>query len=235
MRVTILEDEPKVSAQLVQYLHQYGEQNGLEFHIETYSNGDQLLKNYKADADVLFLDIQVPGISGMEVARQVRKNHKDVVIVFVTNLQQYAIEGYEVNAFDFILKPLDYTGFSLKLQRISNEVAHKADGRSITLNIRQGIRKIPVASILYIEVQNHDLILHLDGEDLRIRRTMSSMQQELEPYYFSRCNACYLVNLSRIQEIRKGSVYIGDATLPISKQKNKSFLEDVAKYLGGSV
>ena len=203
--------------------------------MEIYEEGQTLLQNYREDIDILFLDIQLPDITGMEVAKQIRKIDKNVLIVFVTNLHQYAIEGYEVGAFDFVLKPLNYTGFSMKLERICNELLHKSRQETYTIKTRQGMRKLLIIDIDYVEVMNHDLIFHMGEEKIKIRRTMSELVRALSPYYFSQCNSCYLVNLRRIEEIKGNVVRVGNELLTISKQKRKPFLEDVAKYIGGSV
>lgn len=235
MRITILEDEKQVSDKILLFLEKYGNENNIYLDVNVFADGYSLLRNYKGDADVLFLDIQLPDITGMEVAKRIRKIDQDVVIVFVTNLHQYAIDGYEVGAFDFILKPLNYMGFSLKLDRICKELSHKSKEEKIMLSTREGLKKLNVADIYYVEVVDHDAVFHLAGEEVRIRRPLSNIAAELAPFYFVLCNSCYLVNLRRIKEVKNNTVFVGDAQLPISKSKRKSFFEEMAKYIGGTV
>ena len=186
------------------------------------------------DADLIFFDIEMPGLSGMDVAKKVREYDKHTTIVFVTNLAQYAIEGYSVNAFDFLLKPINYSSFELKLDRVFHELHHHMDENFITIGNKQGITRLNVNDILYVEVKNHDLIYHSLKEEYRIRSTMLKAVEELSQYHFELCNACYLVNLKYVNRIENNMVEIGESKLMISQSRRKTFLSSFAKYLGGT-
>ena len=103
MKIYVLEDEKAVSDKLCAYIDRYCGERGYTAEVKVFPNAFDLLENYHADADILFMDIQLPLMSGMDAAKKLRETDKKVLIVFVTNLAQYAVEGYEVNAFDFIL------------------------------------------------------------------------------------------------------------------------------------
>ncbi|MFA6829971.1 MAG: LytTR family DNA-binding domain-containing protein [Bacilli bacterium] len=234
IKIFILEDDLDAIEQIKDYLGQYQiEKSKVAFNITAYPNPFDFLEKYTFDADIIFLDIEMPGMNGMEVAKKIRQKDAKTLIIFVTNLAQYAIEGYEVNAFDFILKPVHYPSFSLKLDRIINELDHRKNDKTISIQTKSGIKRILISDLSYVEVMNHDLIYHLSDEEIIVRGTISQAQKELEPYHFALCNSCYLVNLKFSTNIQDNSVVINNQKLPISKNKRKDFLEEIAAYYGG--
>ena len=237
MKIGILEDERDVAEKIKQYIAKYFEKRGggesLELH--SYADAYELLENYRADFDVLFMDIQLNMMTGMEAAERIRRQDSRVLIVFVTNLAQYAVEGYQVNAFDFILKPVDYNGFAMKLDRIARELEHRSDDVFVNLKTKDGYVRLNVARIAYVEVRAHDLIYHADGETVAVRGTLKNAASELEGRYFSLCNSCYLVNLACVKRANKTVVLNTGEELPISQGKRKQFLSEFAKYMGGTI
>lgn len=235
IKVIILEDEKTASDILCDHIKQYSLENKTEFDVKTFSHAEEFIKNIQVDTDILFMDIELPDINGMSVAKMIREKNKSVIIVFVTNLAQYAVEGYEVNAYDFILKPVRYTGFAMKLKRICTEIEHKQSDATISISSKGQIVKLYVNNIQYIEVQNHDAIIHTFKEDVVIRTPLQYFINLLEGQYFALCNSCYLVNLRHVKKIEQNTVYVGDDAVRISQPKRKSFLQEVGKYLGGSI
>ena len=237
MKITVLEDEKSVSDSIVEFIRRYFREKGIGLpSISVYDNGYDLIEAYSMDADVLFMDIQLPDISGIDVARKIREKDKNVIIVFVTNLAQYAIKGYEVNAFDFILKPIDYQGFRMKLERILTELDHFQNNAYIDLRNKEGIIRIPVDSLLYLEVISHDIVFHAINDTYTIRGALKDYTTILSDHYFLLCNKGYLVNLSHVRKIDKVFAYLSDGSkLLISKGKRKEFLEGLNKYLGGTI
>ena len=112
MRIAIVEDEQACADTLQKYLQQYGQEFSQELDVTQYENGAVFLWEFRSQFDIILLDISMPVMDEMETARQIRKIDSDVVLLFVTSLSQYAIRGYEVNAMDYILKPVSYFAFS---------------------------------------------------------------------------------------------------------------------------
>lgn len=235
LKIAILEDETEQSEQMLQFLKRY-QLTHLDFMYEAqvFTTGTALLTCYASDYDLLFLDIRLPDMTGMEVARKIRQQDTGVMMVFVTNLSQYAIEGYEVNAYDYILKPLLYHSFEVKFQRMLNVLFHHHVSDWLLLKTKRETHRVRIDDILYVEVSGHTLIFHTETENVCLWGTLSQYEHKLEKNYFSRCNACYLVNLKYVKFLHGNMVQVAQQELAISKSRRKGFLSDLARYKGGS-
>lgn len=234
-KIVILEDQAEQALRLRQMLEQYAHCHAdFVYTLCHYERAIPLLTAYKCDADVLFLDIQVPDMSGMEVAKRIRAVDENVIIIFITMLTQYAIEGYSVGAFDYVLKPVRYEEFSAKMDRVCRMLAHQNSAVKLELRNKEEIRLLSADDISYIEVSNHDILIHANGETIRQWGNLKSYEDKLAASHFVRCNACYLVNLKFVRGISGDSVTVGSDALTVSKARRKEFLTAVAQYKGGS-
>lgn len=236
VRFVILEDNASERTRLENYLHLFEQEHGIEpFYIRSYERAIPLVEEYRCDADVLLLDIQVSDMLGMEAARRIRQVDTDVIIIFVTNLVQYAIEGYSVQAIDYILKPVAYQAFSAKLERVLRVLSHREDAPSLVLRTRGGQMRLSPSRLVYIEVLNHDLHFHTaDGTVHNQWGSLSKIEQQLDGRYFVRCHSSYLVNLKYVQGVQGDRVLVEGEEIPLSKTKRKEFLRALAQYRGGS-
>ena len=236
IKIAIVDDDKTVSEVLEKFILTFGNEKNTLFDIQSYTDAVDFLNGYKCDRDIIFLDIEMPHIDGIRTAKKIRERDENVILVFVTNFSQYAIKGYEVRAFDYILKPVRYTNLVMTLERIVNVLEHGRNDVYINLQLKDGVARISVSDILYIEVANHDVFIHtLQADDYKVRGTISSYAGQLKDKHFVLCNSCYLVNLKYVKRIDKESVYVGDDVLHISHNKRKDFLREAAKYFGGSV
>lgn len=234
----ILEDEEEQANRLTGFLRDFAaEHNMPAFDIERYDRGVQLLDRYRyrCDADVVFLDIRLPDLSGMEVARRIRQMDSRVVLLFVTSLSQYAIEGYSVGALDYILKPVAYPPFAAKLERALRLISYEGLGTPLVLKTKEGHIRLNASEVMYLEVNNHDIYIHTrDGAVLKQWGPLSKFEEQLGGDHFVRCNSCYLVNLKYVQGVIGDAAVVADQTLAVSKPRRKEFLQALAKYRGGS-
>ena len=235
LKICVLEDEAAQMERMKAYLQKFqSEHADFEYVLDAYKNAFDLLEHYKRDVDLLFLDIRVPDMSGMEVAHRIREADQNVMIIFVTNLTQYAIEGYSVNAFDYILKPLAYNSFSSKLERALRMLSYGSRDITLDLRTRDGVRRVSADSITYIEISNHDIIVHVGAEQIRQWGTLSKLEAQLREAHFVRCSSSYLVNLKYVHKVRGDQLLVGGDTLSISRPRRKEFLNALAQYKGGS-
>ena len=232
MRVAVVEDEKEQREQLQTYITQYAQEAGMSIEVELFPSGRELLEGYSSKYDVILLDIEMPEIDGMETARQIRTQDEEVVLMFVTNLAQYAINGYGVGALDFVLKPVNYYTFSVRFARAIARARQRENGQ-ILLNLPDCVRKINTQQIYYVEVQNRMLHYHTEEGEFVLRGTMQQAEQQLERYHFVRCNHWYLVNLRHVTELRRDTVLVGETELEISRRNRKAFLTALTAYVGG--
>lgn len=241
LKILILEDERPQLDKLTSFLARYQEENpSFEYVLECYDRGLELLSAYQCDADLIFLDIRVPDMLGMDVARQVRRMDEAVMIVFVTSLTQYAVEGYSVRAFDYILKPVCYASFSAKLERALRMLSHRKQELMLELRTKTDVRKVPADSVIYVETAaRHDLLFHTGGEVLRQWGALSQYEEQLRKVHFARPCSSFLVNLKYVRGVKKDTVTLGgiggvSEEIPLSRSKRKEFLTQLAQYKGGS-
>ncbi len=235
IKIALLEDEEAQAQRMLRFLNKYQEENpALQYTVERFERGRTFLQNYKVDYDLLFLDIRLPDMLGIDVAHRVREIDPEVMIVFVTSLTQYAIEGYSVQAFDYMVKPIAYDSFSSKLTRMLRMLSYKVSNVQLIVKTKEASTRVNSDSILYVEVSNHDLLIHTDHGVLKQWGSLSKVEKALQGAQFAKCNSCYLVNLKYVAGIQGDQVKIGSELLTISKPRRKEFLQRIAQYEGGS-
>lgn len=229
VRVAIVEDDAQTSASLKNYILRYGAENEIEFQIQIFENAVLLLENYQTEWQIIFMDIDMPYLNGMDAAHRLRELDSDVLLIFVTNLVQYAVSGYEVDALDYIVKPVNYYNFAMKLARAVRRMPSMA-AKDIMLSTNVGIVRLNPNDIKYLEVLGHKLIYHTTGQTYTQYSTLSKMEPQFLPYGFARCNNCYLVNLRYVKSIKGYTVNLDDCELRISQPRKKSFVQVLAEY-----
>lgn len=233
MRIAVVEDEKEQRDQLCTYIQRYAQENGLQVETHMFETGEGIVTNYAPEYDIILLDIEMPGMNGMEAAEQIRARDSDVVLMFVTNMAQYAINGYSVGALDFVLKPINYYTFSVRFARAINRARRRENGK-ILLNMPDCVRKIDTQQIYYVEVQNRMLHYHTELGEFVLRGTMQGAEKELARYRFVRCNHWYLVNLRHVSEVTRDTVLVEGTELEISRRNRTAFLTALTEYVGGT-
>lgn len=232
LRIAIVEDEIQESDLLIDFLHRYEEENGEKFEIRVFDSAAKFHFHFHSNFDLIFMDIELPDGNGMDIVKKIRETNQDVTVVFVTNMVQYAVKGYEVKAFDFIVKPVTYYNFSIKLKNVIASLNQRKD-REIWISNKDGKMKIQVSTILYIEIIKHMAYFYTTKGEFNATISLSALEKELKDDHFELCNRCYLVNLRHVHAVKKGFVYVGDKELSISRSKQGDFLRALNRYLLG--
>lgn len=230
IKTCIVEDDEATAATIDKYIRKYFAAGGASVEIVKYGDARAFLREYTA-ADVVFMDIDLPGLNGMEAVRELRGKDAEVTVIFVTNLAQYAVSGYEVSAFDFIVKPIAYGSFAMKLRRLMQYLAARRPCE-IGVVTRHGTVLINASEIKYVEIMRHVVTYHTVRGDFVGNGTLKNVMSMLDDLPFVLCNRCYLVNLAYVTQIVKGEVCVGGEMLQISAPRRKSFLDRFNEYLG---
>lgn len=230
IRIAIVDDNPHDMQILLDYLKNYEDSAKESFRISCFSDGEELVTDYRPYYDIILMDIEMSQMDGMTAAEHIRQTDKNVVIIFLTNMPQYAIKGYAVEALDYVLKPVSYYAFSQCLERA---LKRRQKRREAFLHISTGkgsLQKISYSSIYYVEIQGHTLFYHTTGGTLSATGSIREIEQQVDDRFF-RCNKCYLVNLDHVESLKGGFAVVGGENVQISRAKKKAFLDALNNYL----
>lgn len=232
IQIAIVEDDAKTRTALQHYLARYEKESKHKFTVHLFEDGAEIMKDYRPVFDVILMDIQMKQMDGMTAAEQIRQRDKEAILVFITNMTQYAVKGYSVNAADYLLKPVNYFTFAEHMKRIDLMLEHKSKNY-LVLNMNSGVVKIDITEIYYMESLGHYIYIHKTDEVVSVLETMKNMEQALQSNGFFRCNNGYLVNLAYVEKVDKYSAFVGGDEIQISRPKKKAFMEALTDYLGG--
>ena len=205
-RIAIVEDEAAVREQLAGYVQRYTRQYGTQFEVTMFTDGVEILEDYRPVYDIIFLDVEMQHLDGMETARRIRELDSDVLLIFITNMAQYAIKGYAVGALDYVLKSVPVDG---------------------------GMRRLDAAAIYYIEGEGHRVHFYTEDGDFSAPGALKALEEKLAGRLLARCNSGYLVNLAQVSGVQQNTVQVGPHELQISRPKRRTFLAALADYIGG--
>lgn len=232
IKIAIVEDEASATQSLKDCLMRFSKENDIDFDIVCYSEGLSFLDENES-FDLIFMDIEMPHMNGIEVAKKFRTMDEHVALIFVTNMAQYAIQGYEVDAIDYVLKPIKYARLAALMKK-TLRIIGLVQEQSIVLKTTGGMRKIYLSSIYYIEITDHLLIYHTNQGDIEIWGTISGAEEMLPKDSFCRCSHSTIVHLKYVTGTDKDIVYLTDKKIPvnISHAKKKDFLSRFNRYVG---
>ncbi|MGI8351632.1 LytR/AlgR family response regulator transcription factor [Niallia circulans] len=231
IRIAIVEDDVKYKEQLIEYIRRFEQEKGENIEMETFSDGDEIVENYHAQFDIILMDIQMRFMDGMAAAEEIRKMDSEVVIIFITNMAQYAIKGYSVDALDYVLKPISYFAFSERLNR-AIERMKKRESRFITIAVKGGVMRLKVSDIYYVESFGHKLNFSMNKEEIMTTGTMKELEKQLSEFHFFRAHKGYLINLEHVDGMNDNCAIVKGKELLVSRNKRKAFMEALSHYWG---
>lgn len=233
--IVICEDDILQMEMLVDYLQQVFTQLDFDYSLIQYSSGEALLSNYPDKVDLLFLDIQMDQLTGMDTARKIREFDSTVEIVFTTAVLDYIHEGYEVKAYRYLLKPLEYECILIHTKSCINDLIDKKD--TIVIKDRLQTAIININDILYIEVLRKEVTIYTKDNKQVFKISMKSIEDNLVKKNFFRCHKSYLINLKKINSLREKEnlVIINNREIPVSRYKLKAVKAKLAHILGDTL
>ena len=232
IRAAIVEDDAVCAQTLNNHIERFSGEHGIDISVSVFSGGFDFLSGEQS-FDVVFLDIALPGMNGMEIARQLRRRDPEVIIIFVTQLAQFARDGYEVGALDYLIKPVSYRLFEIKFSTAARLIREKE--ASYMISVKDGLVRVAVSDIYYVESQKHYMVFHTVNGEYTTRVTMKTVESYLSSHHFARPNNSYLINLRWVDAVNGSSVTVRGAELSVSRSFKTSFMEELTRYLGGRV
>ena len=230
MRLAIVEDEKIFADNILCYLQRFQKETGYQIETVWFQDGCDIAEEYKSDFDIILMDIQMKFMDGMTAAKKIRELDSQVVLLFLTNMASYAIRGYEVDAMDYIIKPVTYFSFSEKLKRAMRTVEYRKS-QYIIVPIEGGAQKVELSSVYYVECRGHSLFFKQAKAEIESRGTMNKLEALLVPYGFYRNSKSFLVNLNYVESIQRNECTVHGERLPVSRMKKKEFMQALLKYV----
>lgn len=236
IRIAIVEDERLFMIQLRQFIERYAAGRHLEVDVKLFPDGKDFVEQFRCDYDLIFMDVAMPKLGGFDAAAQIRKKDTNVLLIFVTNMAQFAIRGYEVNALDYIVKPLNYFTFEMKFGKALDQLSLRPT-KNVLIHTKEATRRLSYQEITYLEILGHKLYYHTLTDTFLVlgTHTLKEAEQELDSPLFSRCNSCYLVNLSHVESIEGDFAYVAGDTLKISRQRKRPFSDALLAFYEGGI
>ena len=232
MKIAVCDDDLIFQRQIKEELDQYYQ--SLDVLIEAFSSGETLLEAVCADPYgffCVFMDIEMPGIDGMETTRRLRKLNRNLPVIFLTSHWDLAIEGYELNAFRFLTKPVEHDRLCLTLAALEAERR-----RQVRISITKDGRELflPVEDLLYIKSENIYLSLITQDHTYLIRKKLKDLLPLLPPSMFCQIHRSYVVNLHRVFSYSGKDLVMEDQTvLPVSRNRRESLKEALIRSMAG--
>lgn len=228
--IALVEDDPGCRKQILDYLDRYSQESGEPFKVCVHEDGDSIISGYRAQYDMILMDIQMKFVDGMTAAREIRELDDQVLIIFITNLAAYAVKGYEVDALDYVLKPVSYVAFAKSMGRALARLRRRRC-RYVFISSKNGTQRVDCARIYYIEADGHNLIYHTADGILNGTGTMKQVENSLGDSYFFRCGKGTLLNLEHVEGVTDGDALVHGATVQVSRSRRREFLAAFNRYI----
>lgn len=226
------EDDNDEIQRMTQYWSTLESKCGDIYQISCFADGDLLLEDfYEGKYDIILLDIQMKRMDGMKTAKKIREQDKRVIIIFVTNLMTYALQGYSVKALDFIVKPITYNVFENKMRDVISLVEYRKRIYVFFKTVQGTIVNLDKEEILFVEIRARKLFIHTKEQVYQCNMSLEEVEKKLNDKCFFKCHASVLVNLKNIKEIGKEDVIVGNKSAPVSRHRKKDLIDALTVYI----
>lgn len=230
MNIAICDDEQPIRELLKNKVEKYYFFRNTEFAIHTFASGEELLSQNLDQIDVLFLDVDMPGKNGMETANEIRKNNKEMLIVFLTAYSEFVFESFKVDAFRYLVKPLKDEELAEVLDAVLQQI-YTDEEESFNFQFQNEMYHVKYKDIIYIEGMRDKIWIYCKDTTYRWRGTLKEINAMLDGKGFFQVHRSYIINMHKIQKYSSQQVLLEDGReVPISRYKLDAFKEEYIKF-----
>lgn len=229
MRIAICDDESQICELMRDKIQRNYFASDIDLHIQIFDSGEKVLASDLNDIDVLFLDVDMPVINGLEVARIIRERNKDMIIVFLTAYSEFVFESFKVDAFRYLIKPVKDKELTETLEAIQKKLCEPEE--YLNFQFQNEMYSVRYSDIIYIEGARDKIWIYCKDKTYRWRGTLKHLNKMLTDKGFFQVHRSYLINMNKIRRYSSGSVSLeGDYEVPISKYRLDDFKEEYIKF-----
>lgn len=230
LQLAVCDDERVFRSDLRKLLGTELELCGIDYHISEFTSGEELIAGLeKADCQILFLDIEMKGIDGVEAARRLRETKRQMEIVFVTSYADFVFQGYEVRALNYILKPYEPEKIAAVLHTALEALDIEAE-KYYVIDQRGGSIRVPLSSVKYFSSDRRTVHAVTTEQEYTFYEKLSDLETEL-PDTFVRIHNRYLVHLKYLEAVRQNTAVVDGEELPVSRSCKSGLSIAFAKYM----
>ncbi len=228
--IAICDDEKHMSAHIRSCVSDFFRKKNRETSLRMFSSGEELL-SYNGQIDILFLDIQMKGMDGMETARKLRADQFRGFLVFITVLKEMVFQSFEVQAYDYLVKPVDKKQFEKTMERLYASMQNASEDSLLVQKGYEG-RIIPKDEIVFCEVIDRKIYLNLaSGDVVDYYERIENLEAKLDKHFY-RCHRSYLINLKHLKGYKNGTACMDNGKkIPVSRLRSKEFSGVVLQYM----
>ena len=230
IHIAICDDEQHMSDHIKAFVSDFFRKKNREIHLRTFSNGEELL-NYDGQIDILFLDIQMKDMDGMETARKLRADKFRGFLIFITVLKELVFQSFEVQAYDYLVKPVEEKQFEKTMERLYASMQNASDDSFLVQKGCEG-RIIQKDEIVFCEIIDRKMYLNLTSDEvIDYYDRIENLETKLDDQFF-RCHRSYLINLKHLKGYKNGTAYMDNGReVPVSRMRSKEFASVVLQYM----
>ena len=230
IHIAICDDEKHMSDHIRSMISDFFRKKNQEISLHMFSSGEELL-SYNGQIDILFLDIQMKGMDGMETARKLRADKFRGFLVFITVLKEMVFQSFEVQTYDYLVKPVDKKQFEKTMERLYASTQNASEDSLLVQKGYEG-RIIAKDQIIFCEIIDRKIYLNLtSGEVVDYYERIENLETKLDNRFY-RCHRSYLINLKHLKGYKNGTAYMDNGKeIPVSRLRSKEFSSVVLQYM----
>ena len=229
--IAVCDDIPIECADIAKQIETILKQSNTDFMIKKFFGGLELIQS-RESFDIIFLHIKMPNINGMELAKQIRKQGRQSLIIFITSASEYVFDAFDVEAFQYLLKPIQTDKLKNVLEKATKKMQIDANIDFLMISANRQIQKVFLKDILYIESIGRIAKIHCNNGTLETYEQIGILEDKLSDKFFFRCHKCFLVNLNFVDAFNKTEVRLENGEkIMLAKRRYEDFQKAILSYM----